>query len=396
MLTDKSIQALKPRDKPYRVADGESLFVQVSPSGALLWRLRYRFGGKAKTLALGIYPKVKGAEARKLAGEARQLLEDGTDPCAKKQAEKQRAAIGAANTFRTVAIAWQKHTWPGLAEATTSKQKAFFDQHIFPLIGDKPMNSITADDVLVVVRKLTARGVLDVAGRCLNLIGQVFSYAIPNSLAERNPAKDVEPKHVIPRRAVKHRTAITDPIAFAGLLRAADAYTGSAVVKAGLLLSILLFQRPGEMRTMEWAELDLGNGLWNLPASKMKTRVPHTVPLPRQALALVESLRPISGGGRYVLPSSRNDGRPLSENTINVTIDALGYGTQQVAHGLRASARTFIAERLNYAPEVVEAALAHLPAGALGATYARVAYLEQRKTMHQDYADWLDGLREAK
>ena len=393
MLTDKSIQALKPRAKPYRVADGESLFVQVSPSGALLWRLRYRFGGKAKTLALGIYPKVKGAEARKLAGEARQLLEDGTDPGAVRKAEIARVQMGAENTFRVLAEAWMKHTWPTLAKATKDKQRLYFDQHIYPFIGDKPITAVTTGDVLMMVKKLTGRGVLDIAKRCLNLTQRTFSYAVAHGQAERNPAKDFSAADVIPRRAIRHHTAITDPAQLAGLLRAADAYTGGPVVKAALQLTVLLFQRPGEMRTMEWAELDLGNGLWNLPASKMKTRQPHTLPLPRQAIEIIKSLKPMTGESKYVLPSSRGRGNPLSENTVAACLASIGYGDQQSPHGFRATARTIIAERLNWEPEIVESALAHLPAGALGATYARVKFLEQRKAMHQEYADWLDTIR---
>ena len=393
MLTDKQIAALKPKAAPYRVADGNSLYIQVSPSGGLLWRFRYRYLGKAKMLALGVYPKVRGPEARQKAGEARQLLEDGIDPGAARREAKETQARGAENTFRLVAVEWQRHAWGELSDATKEKLQAILDQHIYPTLGDKPMNSISTADVLATVKKLTGRGILDIAKRALSTIGRVFSFAVVHGLADSNPAKAFSAADIIPRRATKHHDAITDPKTFGAFIRAADAYTGGPIARAALQLSVLLYQRPIEMRTMEWQELDLDAGLWNLPASKMKMRVPHAVPLPEAALAILREMQKLTGQGRYVFPSNRSAERPLSENTVNAVIAAVGFGDLQTAHGLRASARTMIAEQLNFPPEVVEASLAHLPAGALGATYARVKYLEQRKEMAEQWASYLDGLR---
>lgn len=395
MLTVKQVEALKPQEKSYRVSDGSglSLFIEVAPSGSKLWRLRYRWQAKQRVLALGHFPDVSIAEARRRASDARDLLAEGKDPNSERRLEKYRQQLGAANTFRVVVENWRKHVTSSKADATMMKVNAFLDQHILPLIGDKPIGDIKTGDVLAVVKRLTGRGALDVAKRSKSIIGQVFSYAIAHGMAESNPARQFSSSDVIPHRATKHHNAITDPAQLGELLRAADAYKGGVVAKAALQLSVLLYQRPGEIRTMEWQELDLDNALWNLPASKMKMRMPHTVPLPRQALTILRELQPLTGEGKYVLPSLRGAGRPLSENTVGATLDSIGYGKLQSAHGFRATARTLIAEKLNWQPEVIEAALAHLPAGALGATYARVKYLDQRKQMGQDWADYLDKLR---
>lgn len=393
MLTDRQIAALKPRSAPYRVADGNSLFIQVSPSGGLLWRFRYRYLGKAKTLALGVYPKVRGPEARQKAGTARQLLEDGTDPGAARREAKETQARGAGNTFAKVTEEWKRHVWPDLSDATRDKTQAILDQHVLPALGDKPMNSITTSDVLATIKKLTGRGVLDIAKRALSLIKRVFSYAVIHQLADTNPAAAFEAADLIPRRATKHHDAITDPKTFGAFIRAADAYTGGPVARAALQLSVLLYQRPIEMRTMEWSELDLDRALWNIPASKMKMRLPHAVPLSEPAMAILAEMQRLTGEGRYVFPSQRSAERCISENTVNAVIASIGFGDLQTAHGLRASARTMIAEQLNFPPEVVEASLAHLPAGALGATYARVKYLEQRKEMAEAWALYLEELK---
>lgn len=395
-LTVKQLEAFKPKAAPYRVADntGLSLFVEVTPSGSKLWRLRYRWGDKQKMLALGAYPEVTIATARRKASEARELLAAGKDPNAERRAEKAMMKAGEANTFRTVVAQWQQHTWPAKAEATRAKQQAFIDQHILPHLGDTPMDDIATADVVAVIKRLTGRGALDVAKRVKSIIGQVFSYAIAHGLAKRNPARDFNSADVIPKRPTRHHNAITDPAVFGGLLRALDTYGGGVVAQAATRLSVLLYQRPVEMRTMEWAELDLDAAMWNLPACKMKQRVSHSVPLPRQAVAILRDLQELTGGGRFVFPSIRG-GRPLSENTVNAVLCSLGYGQLQCAHGFRATARTMLSERLNWQPEVIEAALAHLPAGGLGATYARVKFIDQRRQMAQAWADYLDTLKSA-
>lgn len=391
MLTTKQVEALKPQNKSYRVSDGGglSLFIEVAPSGSKLWRLRYRWQAKQRVLALGHFPDVSIAEARRRAGDARDLLAEGKDPNSERRLEKYRQA----NTFRVVVEEWRKHVASSKADATMLKVNAFLDQHILPFIGDKPVGDLKTGDVLMVVKRLTGRGALDVAKRSKSIIGQVMSYAVAHGMAENNPARQFSASDVIPHRATKHHNAITNPTQLGEMLRAADAYKGGVIAKVALLLSVLLFQRPGEMRTMENAELDLENALWNLPASKMKLRIGHSVPLPRQAVAILRELQPLTGEGKYVLPSLRGADRPLSENTVNAVLDSIGYGKLQSAHGFRATARTLIAERLGWQPEIVEAALAHLPAGGLGATYARVKYIEQRRKMAQAWADYLDGLR---
>lgn len=395
MLTDKQIQALRPRDKNYRVADGAGLVVEVTTTGYLSWRWRYRHGGKLKMLVLGAYPDMKGAEARRLAGEARELLENGTDPAAARRADKARQVAGSTNTFAVVAEAWKRHAWTEHSDATKEKSNAILDQHVLPTLGHLPMNSITTADVLATIKRLTGKGILDIAKRALSLIKHVFSYAVVHQLADTNPAAAFNAADLIPRRATKHHLAITDPKTFGAFLRAADAYAGGPVVRAALQLSVLLYQRPGEMRSMEWQELSDDLTMWNLPASKMKTRLPHAVPVPPRGVAILQEMKRLTGKGRYVFPSNRSAARPLSENSINSAISSIGFGDQQTAHGLRSSARTMLAEVLNFPPEVCEAALAHLPAGALGATYARVQYIEQRKQMAVVWASYLDSLRKS-
>lgn len=259
MLTTKQLEALKPQVNSYRVSDGSglSLFVEVTPSGSKLWRYRYRWQTKQRMLALGHFPDVSIAQARRLASDARETLAGGKDPNAERRADKHRQKLGAANTFRSVVTEWRKHVASSKADATMLKINSFLDQHILPMIGDSPMNRITTGDVLAVIKRLTGRGALDVAKRSKSIIGQVFSYAVAHGIAERNPAREFSASDVIPRRATRHHLAITDPATLGDLLRAADAYRGGVVAKAALQLSALLFQRPGEMRTMEWAELDL-------------------------------------------------------------------------------------------------------------------------------------------
>ena len=392
VLTDKTLQALKPRDKNYKVADGHGLVVEVTKTGTLSFRYRYRFLGKMKVLVLGRYPDMKLADARRAAAEARDLLDGGKDPGAVKQQAKQQTKAGNANTFGAVCALWQDHVWPGLAPSTVEKQKAFLEQHVIPMLGHLPLSDIGVAEVLAVVKRLSARGTLDVARRVHAMVASIFSYAIAHQLTDSNPAKQFETKHVVPHRATRHHTAIVSPAEFGAFLRAIDSHSGK-VVRLAAQLSVILFQRPIEMRTMEWSELDLDAAIWNIPNSKMKMRLPHSVPMPRQALAILAEMKSISGNGKYVFPSSRGKGRPMSENTICSAIAAVGYGDSQTAHGLRASARSMCAEQLGFPPEVCEAALAHLPAGALGATYARVAYLEQRRNLHQSWADYCDQLR---
>ena len=390
-LTDIKIRNAKPKEKPVALFDGGGLYLLVTPSGGKLWRLKYRYDGKEKLLALGAYPEISLTGARQRRDEARRQLVQGIDPGAIKKAQKQ-AVAAEKETFEAVAREWHTAFTPSWAPRNAATILSRLNHDLIPWLGSRPINEIKAPELLSVLRRAESRGALELAHRLRAIAGKVFRYAIATGQAERDPSADL--KGALPPPKVKHHAAITDPKDVAPLLRALDGYEGGFVVKCALRLAPLLFVRPGELRHAEWAEINLDEAVWNIPAHKMKMKQAHIVPLCNQAIKILKELQEYTGAGRYVFPSVRSYARPMSENTVNAALRNAGYDKDTMTgHGFRAMARTILDEVLHVRPDYIEHQLAHAVRDPNGRAYNRTAHLEERRKMMQTWADYLDGLK---
>lgn len=397
-LTDVQIRRIKPAASTQKLADGGGLYLEVPPEGSKRWRLRYRFGGKEKMLSMGLYPETSLARAREKRDNAREQLADGIDPSAARKAETAARAGGATDSFEIVAREWiltKKEGWsPDHATRTLRRMEV----NVFPLLGTRSLESIEAPDLLKVIRKVEARGAIETAHTIMQQCGQVFRYGIATGRCSRNPAPDL--RDALKPVIVTHMAAVTDPKAAGALMRAILDYEGHPVTRAALIVSALVFQRPGNVRAAEWAEIDLEAAMWTVPSAKIKRTVqgklsgrPHLVPLSRQAVDELRELHKLTGHGRFVFPSLLTGERCMSENTINTALRRMGYSKNDAtAHGFRAMARTLLVERLGVHPDVIEVQLAHGKSGPLGAAYDRAEFMEQRRQMMQAWADYLDRL----
>ena len=392
-LTDAAIRNAKPRQKPYKVSDSKGLYLQVNPQGSKLWRLKYRIHGKERKLALGAYPEVSLAEAREARDAARKQLAQSIDPSSVKREARIEASLRARNSFAHVADDLiQKKTREGLA-APTLKKMHWFVKLLGPEFGRRPIAEITPHEILHELRKHERRGRLETANLLRSFVSRVFRYGVATARADRDPAHLLIGALTIPK--VKHFAAITDPVAFGGLLRAIDDYQGDPAVITALRLIPHLFQRPGEMRQMEWSEIDFDKAVWTIPEAKMKMRQPHAVPLSRQALAILADMRMLSGSGQYVFPSVRTRSRPISDNTLNASLRRMGIPKDQMtAHGFRTSASSLLNESGYWNPDAIERALAHAVGGTVRRIYNQSAYWAERVEMAQWWSDYLDDLRE--
>jgi integrase len=391
-LKDIIVRNVKPSPRPRKLSDGGGLHLLVQPNGSKLWRLAYRFFGKQKTLALGVYPAVSLAEARNLRDHAKKLLARSVDPSAQRKADKQ---AGKDDNFRAVAeevIA--KLEREGCAQATLTKKRWLLD-FAFPAFGDRPVAEITARELLALLREIERRGRYETAKRLRSTFGMVFRYAIATGRAERDPSIDLRGALTAPQ--VSHRPAIVDPAGIGALLRAIDGFDGQLTTRAALRLEAYVFVRPGELRHAEWEEFDLHNAVWSIPAEKMKMRRPHRVPLARQPLTILRELQEITGNGLWLFPSVRTFTRPISENTLNAALRRLGYSSDAMStHGFRSMAATRLNEMGRWNADAIERQLAHQEANAVRRAYThRAEYWSERVTMMQAWADYLDELRES-
>lgn len=395
------IRNAKPGPKPYKMTDEKGLFLLVQPSGGMLWRMKYRIDGHddegrpkriEKKLGLGTYPEVSLKEARERRDEARRMLANGIDPAEQKQRDKHTAKVAAANTFSVVAKAYiAKNQRDGLAEATVQKRE-WFTRLVEKSLGHRPIAEIQPYEVLDAVRPFEASKNDEKAHRTLQFIGQVFRFAVANQLAPSDPTRDL--RGALAKRNAKHHAAILDPSKAGEMLRAIDGYEGHPSTRIALQLSALLFVRPGELRRAEWSEVDLASNVWRIPAAKMKARQEHAVPLCRQAIALFNEAKVLSGGGRYIFPSIRSPLDPMSENTVNAALRRLGFtGDEMTAHGFRAMASTLLNESNKWSPDAIERALAHKDKDTIRAAYHRGAHWAERVEMAQWWSDYLDQLR---
>ena len=391
-MTDIKARTAKNKEKPYKITDGDGLFLLVHPTGGKWWRFKYRFGGKEKLLALGTYPEVSLANARERRDAARKQVAAGIDPSEVRKALKVAKGARHENSFEIVAREWHgkfAQKWSTIHAATILDRMT---KEIFPWLGDRPIDEIKAPELLKALRRMESRGALDTAHRVRNHCSNIFRYAIATGRAERDPAADLI--GALPPVKNKHMAAPTDPKLLAPLLRAIDGYEGSFVVKCAMLLAPILFVRPGELRHAEWVEIDFETAEWNIPGHKMKMKEPHLVPLPLQAVEILKNLNPLTGSGKYVFPCHRSPQRCMSENAVNAGLRRLGFEKSEITgHGFRAVARTILDEVLHVRPDYIEHQLAHAVQGPMGRTYNRTAHLAERRKMMQKWADYLDGLK---
>ncbi len=389
-LTDIKVQKAKSQEKPISLFDGGGLYLLITPSGGKLWRLKYRFNDKEKKIALGSYPAISLSDARKRREEARKLLANGVDPGEVRKAQKQ-ANIQETETFEVIAREWFnkfKHTWK---ESHSSRILSRLEQNVFPHIGSRPIAQIKAPELLGVLRRLEARGILHSAHMIRGICGQIFRYAVATGRAERDPSADL--RGALPPVKTINRAAITEPAKVGELLRAIDCYKGSFVVQCALKFAPLTFVRPGELRHAEWSEIDFEKAEWNIPADKMKMKQPHLVPLSKQALEILTELKKLTGEGRYVFPG-RTSERPMSDNAILAALRNMGYEKSEMSgHGFRAMARTILDEVLQVRPDFIEHQLAHAVRDPNGRAYNRTTHLDERRKMMQQWADYLGGLK---
>ena len=382
-----------------KYADGGGMYLLVKASGRY-WRMDYTHASQRKTLALGVYPEVSLAKARKRREEARELLAEGLDPSAAKKAEKLATRVAAANTFEAVARAFHATQASGWSPRYATRWIERMEKDLFPYIGKLTLPAITAPVLLDALRKVEKRGANETAHTLRQTAGQVFRYGVQTGRCERSPVTDLH--GALKPIVVKHMAAVLEPAKAGELLRAIDGYTGQPMTKAALALSALLFQRPGNIRQMEWTWIDFDKALLTIPSQDMKRRLaqklngrPHFVPLAPQAIAVLKELQPLTGHGKYVFPSLRTGERPMSDNTINASLRRMGFASDEMsAHGFRAMARTLMIERIHgISADVIEAQLAHGKSGPLGAAYDRAEFMEQRRRMMSEWADYLDKLR---
>lgn len=391
-LTDTFVRQVKPT-KPSgdKYADGGGMYLLVKESGKY-WRIDYRYLGKRKTLALGVYPAVSLSKARQRRDKARELIADGIDPTKAKRADKQAEVIAAAATFEAVARMWLKKSAANRAGITQEKVTNWLEHDVFPFLGKMPISSIKPRDVLVTVQKMETRGAIDSAHRVKQICGQIFRFGVASELVERDVTADL--KGALSAVPKSHYAAITEPQQAGELLRSIHAYNGHPYATAALKLLPLVFVRPGELRAAEWTEFDLDAAEWRIPGSKMKMGEDHIVPLSVQAVEILRSVQPMSGHGKYVFPSIRTGERCMSDNTINAALRSMGYSKEvMTAHGFRAMARTIMDEVCAERVDLIEHQLAHAVRDVNGRAYNRTAHLPARQEMMQRWADYLDKLR---
>ena len=391
-LTDAAIRKAKPADKPVRKFDGGGLYIELSPAGGKLWRLKYRYGGKEKRLSLGTYPEISLVEARNRREEARKILANGGDPAEAKKAQKVANAAQSANSFQVVAEEWltmKRKSWSAI---TAEKAEMHFREYVFPEVGAKPIAELTAPDFLMMLRKVEHR-VPYTATRIRERCGQVCRYAIATGRAVSNPVTDLRGALGTPN--TKHRPAITDRREFAVFLRDfRDANLG-AVTRAATRFAMLTFTRSAEFRLAEWQEIDWDAKEWRVPAKRMKmgkNLAAHVVPLATQTMALLRELKELTGHSPYLFPNAHGADGIISENTVGKALNQMGYQGRQCAHGFRATARSLLAEQ-GWSVPAMERQLDHAERNKVVAAYARAEHLDERRKMMQAWADYLDKLK---
>ncbi|MEH6389647.1 MAG: integrase arm-type DNA-binding domain-containing protein [Pseudomonas profundi] len=387
-LTDSAIKTAKPKEKAYKLSDAHGLYLLVNPNGSKLWRLKFRANGKEKSLAFGAYPTVSLAQARQKRDEARKMLAQGIDPSAERKAAKQAQRTDGL-TFEALALEWFEYKAPRWAEGTRDKARLYLQKDINPAIGARPVKTITRPELVELVRKVEARGALNVAGKIRQWLHHIFRFGLATGVLDANPATDLDVV-AAPQKATRHHPHVT----FAELpelLGKVESATINPLTRCAIRLLVLTAVRPGELRQAPWSEFDLDSATWTIPKERMKARRPHVVPLPRQAVAILVQLQEITGDYPLVFPGQNNSARPMSDNTINKALRLMGYEGRQTGHGFRHLLSTELNGR-SYNSDWIERQLAHGDNNEIRDTYNHANYLEQRREMMQAWADSIDAL----
>lgn len=391
-LTDTAIKNAKPKDKPWKLNDGSGLYVWVKPDGGKFWRCDYAFNRKRNTLSFGAYPEVSLKDARSRHSEAKAQIKAGIDPSMQRKAEAIRAV--SAESFEAVALEWHKKQAEGWSTGYAERILNLLKHDLFPYLGAMPINAIEAPTLLAALKRMEHRGVRETTHRAREQAGAIFRYGIATGRCISNPSDALKGAlAVIP---VKHRAAVIDPKRFGQLIRDIDGYQGGFVTLIALKLSPLLALRPGELRHLEWSEVHLDTAEIRIRGAKMKMKSDHIVPLAKQSRALLEAIKPYSGNGRYVFPSTRtpNGDRPMSENTVTVALRVMGWDSKEVcAHGFRGSFCSIANERLNFSVDAIERQLAHAERNKVRSAYLHADFLDERRKLMQAWADYIDELR---
>ena len=400
MLTDAECKnaVCSPEKKRERLACSGGLYLEVTPNGSKRWFWKYRKDGKEGRMALGSYPDVGPKQARAARDAAKAQKSEGVDPVQARKLEKLKNTRSTGDTFKAVALEWYGKQAPQWSASHAERTLRQLERDLFPWIGERPIAEIHAMELLAALHKVEERGAVETADRVRLVAGMVWDYWLPTAdVQQRNITEGLKAR-LTPYRG-KSFAAIVEPSRFGELLRAIKSYKGGPIVRAALQLAPMLYQWPGNLREMEWVELDLEAGLWTIPSLKMKRTKQekengeaHVVPLPTQAVALIKAIQPLTGHGRYVFPGERSHDRPISDNSVRSGLYALGFGKEQTWHGFRASARTMLVDELNLDPLAIEANLAHAVKDANGRSYNRTQYLKQRFDLVQQWADYLDKL----
>lgn len=390
-LTDSQCKNTKPKEKPYRLSDTGGLYLQVMPNGSKYWRLKYRYLKKEKLLALGTYPLVSLMEARQERDHAKKLLAKSQDPSYEKKRDHRNALHSSSNTFKAVALEWRETKKDQWSTGHYRNVLQRLESDLFPIIGNEPIYKIEAPDLLIALRKIEKRDALEMVARCRQICSMVFRYGVLTGKCKYNPAIDLQ--GALRTRRKKHFAAINSH-EIPELLKAIELNDARlfARTRRAIQLSMLTFVRPGELRMARWSEINICKKEWLIPAERMKARRPHFVPLSIQAISILEKQKDETGHIKtdYVFPGRSDPQEPMSDGTVRIALQRLGFKDRMTAHGFRALARTAIREELDYDPDVIEAQLAHKPPGALGATYDRSQFLKKRHQMMQNWADYLE------
>jgi len=392
-LTDTAIRLAKAGEADRKLADEKGLYLLVTATGSKLWRFKYRIDGKEKKLALGAYPAVGLKEARAKRDEARKAAQAGSDPAIAKREARIAKRIANANTFAAIADEYiAKLEAEGRAAVTVGKTRWLLAK-LSPALGTRPVAEITPHELLEVLRAPERKGQRETARRLRSFASRVFRYAVATARAIADPAQPLLGALVSP--VAKHHAAITDPVAFGGLLRAIESYTGQPITRLALRFTPHVYQRPGEVRQAEWSEIDFDIAEWIIPAARMKQRQPHRVPLSQQAVTILREVEILSGGGRFVFPKLGSPLKPMCENAINGALRRLGYGPDDMtAHGFRSTASSLLNESGKWSPDGIERSLAHADGNQVRAAYHRGAHWPERVEMAQWWSDHLDTLRD--
>ncbi|KWN79039.1 integrase [Burkholderia ubonensis] len=386
-LTDVAVRAAKPRDKAYKLADGQGMYLEVMPNGSKYWRLKYRIDGKEKRMALGVYPAVTLLAARKARDEIKEQLRGGLDPSHEKKLAKLQRSLSRVNSFEPVAREWHEKRKEAWSERHGVRIMKLLEREIFPSLGARPIDEISAPELLEVIRKIEARDAIELSHKAIQACSQIFRYAIATGRAERDPAPDL--RGALKTRTVVHMRRVSEA-ELPELMQKIDAYDGDYQTRLALQFMALTFVRTSELRYAEWAEIDEKKKEWRIPAEKMKMRAPHIVPLSKQALEVVAKLREVNGNSQYLFPSRSSPKKPMSENTILYALYRMGYHSRMTGHGFRGLASTILNEH-NFNRDWIERQLAHSERDGVRAAYNHAEYLPERRKMMQWWGDYLEG-----